>query len=100
MTISNPDIVRVIKARLEDCRCHGLPLDPQGFKPCGGCEHDARCLAEIVRVRCERDEARRLACKGLALETYHAAQFIGGQCALTADEIALERGWDCFKETP
>jgi hypothetical protein len=57
MTISNPDIVRVIKARLYDCRCHGLPVDPQGFKPCGGCEHDARCLWEIVELRRERDEA-------------------------------------------
>ena len=40
MTISNPDIVKVIEARLEDCRCYGEPVPPQGFKPCGGCEHD------------------------------------------------------------
>ena len=58
MTISNPDIVKVIEARLEDCRCYGEPVPPQGFKPCGGCEHDAKCLAEIVRLRAERDEAR------------------------------------------
>jgi|GEM_PF-2586293 len=46
----------------------------------------------------ERDEARRGWCRGLALESYHAAQFIGGQCAFTADEIALERDWDCFQK--
>jgi len=123
--MTNPDIVEVIKARLEGCRCHRFSTGNR----CGGCEHDARCLAEIERMReeneewkieadrladmlenedkliqqreqfrRERDEARRLACRGLALETYHAAQFIGAPCALTADEIALERGWDCFKE--
>jgi len=54
--------------------------------------------AERDRLRRDRDEARRGWCRGLALETYHAAQFIGGTCALTADEIALERGWDCYKE--
>lgn len=67
MTISNPDIVRVIETRLTDCRCYGLPVDPAGFKPCGGCEHDKNCLDEIVRLRAdlceaqrERDEARRM----------------------------------------
>ena len=60
MTISTPDIVRVIEARLEDCRCYGEPVPPQGFKPCGGCEHDKHCLDEIVRLRAERDEARRV----------------------------------------
>jgi hypothetical protein len=61
------------------------------------------CRIEIALLRSQRDEARQLACRGLALETYHAAQFIGGRTALTADEIALERGWDCFdkkEETP
>lgn len=59
MTISTPDIVRVIEARLTDCRCFGALVDPKGFKPCGGCEHDKHCLDEIVRLRAERDEARR-----------------------------------------
>jgi hypothetical protein len=57
-----------------------------------------RLRIELDEARRERDEARKLACRGLALETYHAAQFIGGSCALTAEEIALERGWDCFEE--
>jgi len=93
--MTNPDIVTILRQRIDQCRCLGaLPAT----RCCGGCEHDTRCLVEIVRVRCERDEARQLACRGLALETYHAAQFIGGPCALTADEIALERGWDCFEE--
>jgi len=58
--MTNPDIVRVIKARLEDCRCYGEPVPPQGFKPCGGCEHDTRCLVEIVELRRERDEAQEV----------------------------------------
>ena len=94
MTILNPDIVDVIKARLEDCRCYGEPVHPQGFKPCGGCEHDARCLAEIVKVRRERDEARRMWCESEPV----------GNC-LSVDDMnqraraeAKRRGWDCFKE--
>lgn len=59
MTISTPDIVRVIEARLTDCRCFGALVDPKGFKPCGGCEYDKHCLDEIVRLRAERDEAIR-----------------------------------------
>lgn len=84
MTISNPDIVRVIEARLADCRCYGLPVDPEGFKPCGGCEHDKHCLDEIVRLRAERDEARR------------------GECSWHRSPLwfASHRGWDCFKEEP
>jgi hypothetical protein len=94
MTISNPDIVRVIKARLEDCRCHGLPVDPQGFRPCGGCEHDGRCLTEIVEARRERDEARRMWCESEPV----------GNC-LSVDDMyrrarveSARRGWDCYKE--
>jgi len=88
--MTNPDIVRVIKARLYDCRCHGLPVDPQGFKPCGGCEHDARCLWEIVELRRERDEARR--------ERDEARREV---CAMSFDDqrmTAEDRGWDCYKE--
>ena len=85
MTISTPDIVDVIKARLEDCRCYGAPVDPEGFKPCGGCEHDKHCLDEIVRLRKERDEARREVCES---EQY---------CDGTREE-AKSRGWDCYKE--
>ena len=56
---------------------------------------------EIERLRKERDEARILACKGLALEAYHVMQTIGpkiwSKTALTPQEMADERGWDCFK---
>lgn len=110
MTISNPDIVRVIKARLEDCRCHGLPVDPQGFKPCGGCEHDARCLAEIVEARRERDELVVLNTDLLHTINRVAAYLKQAQrerdearlevCAMSCDDqrrTAADRGWDCFE---
>jgi len=97
MTISNPDIVKVIEARLEDCRCYGEPVPPQGFKPCGGCEHDARCLAEIEEVRRERDEARRIACTYVS-GTYKKDVVTIERTAAMAE--AARRGWDCFKETP
>lgn len=84
MTISNPDIVRVIEARLADCRCYGLPVDPEGFKPCGGCEHDKHCLDEIVRLRAERDEARREIC--------HTKK----RKLITHLDYARKRGWRCF----
>lgn len=79
MTISNPDIVQVIEARLTDCRCYGLPVDPAGFKPCGGCEHDKHCLDEIVRLRAERDEARR------------------NEVNRLSSAVRL-KGWICFEE--
>ena len=89
MTISNPDIVKVIEARLEDCRCYGEPVPPQGFKPCGGCEHDKHCLGEIVRLRAERDEARRNWCRLWArTDGRNLAPTQAAQC----------RKWDCFKE--
>ena len=57
MTISNPDIVTILRKRIDQCRCLGaIPAT----RCCGGCEHDIRCLTEIVEVRRERDEARRV----------------------------------------
>ena len=57
---------------------------------------------EIERLRKERDEARILACKGLALEARHTMDKIGpkiwSKTALTPQEMAKERGWDCLKE--
>jgi hypothetical protein len=57
---------------------------------------------EIKQLRKERDEARILACKGLALEARHTMDKIGPniwkKTALTPQEMAEERGWDCFKE--
>jgi len=59
-------------------------------------------LAMTREARNQRDEARILACKGLALEAYHVMQTIGpkiwSKTALTPQEMADERGWDCFKE--
>lgn len=84
MTISTPDIVRVIEARLTDCRCFGALVDPKGFKPCGGCEHDKHCLDEIVRLRAERDEARR--------------EVLNAMHPDSRNFYADAREWDCFKE--
>lgn len=64
MTISNPDIVTVLRQRIDQCRCLGAV---PATRCCGGCEHDSRCLTEIVCLRAdlceaqrERDEARRV----------------------------------------
>jgi hypothetical protein len=54
MTISNPDIVTILRQRIDQCRC--LSAVP-ATRCCGGCEHDIRCLTEIVRLRAERDAA-------------------------------------------
>jgi hypothetical protein len=59
-------------------------------------------LAMTREARNQRDEARILACKGLALEARHTMDKIGSniwkKTALTPQEMAEERGWDCFKE--
>jgi len=55
MTISNPDIVTILRQRIDQCRCLGAV---PATRCCGGCEHDGRCLTEIVEARRERDEAR------------------------------------------
>ena len=57
-------------------------------------------LAMTREARNQRDEARILACKGLALEARHTMDKIGSniwkKTALTQQEIAEERGWDCY----
>ena len=80
MTISNPDIVTVLRQRIDQCRCLGAV---PATRCCGGCEHDIRCLTEIVEVRRERDEARR------------------GECSWHQSPLwfATYRGWDCFENT-
>lgn len=85
--MTNPEIVEVIKARLEGCRCHRFKPSESTGNRCGGCEHDARCLAEIEGVRRERDEARREIC--------HTKK----RRLITHLDYARKRGWDCFKET-
>lgn len=70
MTISTPDIVTILRQRIDQCRClNAVPAT----RCCGGCEHDTRCLVEIVEVRRECDDQKR---------------------------TAEDRGWDCYKETP
>jgi len=53
--MTNPDIVTILRERIDQCRCLGAV---PATRCCGGCEHDTRCLAEIVEVRRERDEAQ------------------------------------------
>jgi len=53
--MTNPDIVTILRERIDQCRCVGAV---PATRCCGGCEHDTRCLAEIVEVRRERDEAQ------------------------------------------
>ena len=93
MTISNPDIVTILRQRIDQCRCLGAV---PATRCCGGCEHDSRCLTEIVCLRAdlceaqrERDEARR--------ERDEARR---GECSWHRSPLwfARYRGWDCFKE--
>jgi hypothetical protein len=49
-------------------------------------------IAEIERLRSERDEARREVCELENLD------WIGSVCRKGTKETAVERGWDCFKE--
>lgn len=44
---------------------------------------------EIERLRKERDEARRIICRD---ESYNH------KSGVTPREVAIDRGWDCFKE--
>jgi hypothetical protein len=46
---------------------------------------------EIERLREERDEARRIICHD---ESYNH------KSGVTPREVAIDRGWDCFKEKP
>lgn len=72
-----------------------------GMRPVNGQDHESHvrdmtriawlngafgAADEIERLRAERDEARREVCR---LENPHHG---------FAEEIANERGWDCFKE--
>jgi len=73
-------------------------------------EHDALCYqAEIGDLRAslaqrtaERDEARRDLCMSEAIDRLHEAHPNApiSRCASIriANEIAVEYGWDCFKE--
>ena len=56
--------------------------------------------AEIARLLNERDEARRAACKDEAIIRLqrHRVHRDSEEVARIAKEIAVERGWDCFKE--
>jgi hypothetical protein len=83
MTISTPDIVTILRQRIDQCRCLGAV---PATRCCGGCEHDGRCLTEIVEVRRERDEARREVCELQA----HEANRLSSAVRL--------KGWICFEE--
>ena len=84
MTISTPDIVTILRQRIDQCRCLGAV---PATRCCGGCEHDIRCLTEIVEVRRERDEARRLASEYACITEMGVRAF------------ARNKGWDCFENT-
>lgn len=91
MTISTTDIVTILRQRIDQCQC--LAAVPT-TRCCGGCEHDNRCLTEIVFLRAdlceaqrERDEARREVCE------MPPRRYIKQAYA-----YAYRRGWDCFKE--
>ena len=59
-------------------------------------------LAELAKVRQQRDEARRDACAFEAINRWNEAHPKGimSPCAVEriSREIAVERGWDCFAQ--
>ena len=76
MTISKTDIVarlRGITWMGSDSLCH-------------------QAADEIERLRKERDEARRMYC---SMVENNARQY-----GTSAQSVAKQVGWDCFKETP
>ena len=55
---------------------------------------------EIDRITAERDEARRKVCRGEAMLRLQRNRVHreSEEVVRMAKEIAVERGWDCFKE--
>ncbi|CAB4146728.1 hypothetical protein UFOVP496_2 [uncultured Caudovirales phage] len=103
MTISNPDIVTVLRQRIDQCRCLGAV---PATRCCGGCEHDGRCLTEIVCLRTdlceairERDDARRQVCRQMLLRGVVFHRQGATSVAVTKEsEVATMMDWDCYKE--
>jgi len=63
--------------------------------------HYINCaIKEIERLRKERDEARREVCRGEAMLRLQRNRVHreSEEVVRMAKEIAVERGWDCFKE--
>jgi len=65
-----------------------------------GAQMAARAAGEIERLRKERDEARKQLCERDAAERTRSAWSNGLSVRYISQDIARERGWDCFKETP
>jgi hypothetical protein len=57
---------------------------------------------EIERLRKERDEARRAVCKDEAIIRLQRNRVHrdSEEVVRMTKEIAVERGWDCFKDNP
>ena len=63
--------------------------------------HYINCaIKEIERLRAERDEARRAACKNEAIIRLQRNRVHrdSEEVVRKGMEIAVERGWDCYKE--
>ena len=61
--------------------------------------HYIECaIKEIERLRAERDEARRAACKDEAIIRLqrHRIHRDSEEVLRMAKEISVERGWDCY----
>lgn len=65
-----------------------------------GAQMAARAADEIERLRFERDDARMELCKRDAAERTKSAWSSGFSMRYLWQDIARERGWDCFKEQP
>ena len=57
-------------------------------------------MDEIERLQAERDEARMELCERDAAERTKSARSNGLSMRYIWQDIARERGWDCFKEQP
>jgi hypothetical protein len=88
-----------MQSRAESCeaRFESLHLDEIDWKA-----ERKRLRAELTAMREQRDEARRDACafQGIIkFDLQHPKGIISTEATLRlANEIAVERGWDCFSQ--
>lgn len=76
----------ILRERLEDCGCQSTA----GDVPCGGCEHDAMCLASIdALIRCAEDAE-----KANTDLRWRLCKVLSDSRDCDADDIAKEKGWD------
>ena len=94
----NPWILDSINANVKwmNSMMDGIPVECLS-----DCEKEIKALREALEVCTkERDEARREVCRreGIIRMQRNHVHRDSEEIVLKANEISVERGWDCFKE--